>query len=164
MPHRLTPTWFAGDCGAITLNSRYTGPLSAISSRGKSKCWRGGTMSTHYQPGSRIGILHTYGGLGFYTYGYGIDYAIDQGSLVSMIKNAGIPDSIATYLLCGGANDILTIHNEHTGPSDGVVFIASCTDTTGIGNAADVVVMNHLNHLELGWAESAMAQIYNWLQ
>ncbi len=105
-----------------------------------------------------------YGGLGLYTYGYGIDYAISQGSLVSTIRGAGVPESIATYLLCGGANDIPTIHNEHTGPSDGVVFIASCTDTTGIGNAAGVVVMNDLNHLKLGWAESAMAQIYSWLQ
>lgn len=105
-----------------------------------------------------------YGGLGFYTYGYGVNYAMNQGSLVNTIRSAGIPSSVATYLLCGDTSDIPTIHNEHTGPSDGVVFIASCTDTTGIGNVAGNVVIGGLNHLKLGWAESAMAQMYSWLQ
>lgn len=105
-----------------------------------------------------------YGGWGFYTYGYGIDYAIAQGSLVSTIRNAGTPASLAVYLLCGDTNDIPTIHNEHTGPSDGVVFIDSYTDSSGIGNLAGSVVMNGLNHLKLGWVESAMAQIEAWLQ
>jgi len=89
---------------------------------------------------------------------------MNQGSLVNTIRSAGIPGSVATYLLCGDTNDIPTIHNEHTGPSDGVVFIASCTDTTGIGSVAGNVVMNGLNHLKLGWAEAAMAQINAWLQ
>ncbi|MDI6768805.1 MAG: hypothetical protein QMD04_03930 [Anaerolineales bacterium] len=105
-----------------------------------------------------------YGGWGFYTYGYGIDYAITQGSLVSTIRNAGTPASLAVYFLCGDTNDIPTIHNEHTGPSDGVVFIGSCADSAGIGNLGGSVVMNGLNHLKLGWAESAMAQIEAWLQ
>ncbi len=105
-----------------------------------------------------------YGGWGFYTYGYGIDYAINQGSLVNATRNAGMSTSVAVYLLCGDTNDIPTIHNEHTGPSDGVVFIDSCMDSTGIGNPGGSVVMNGLNHLKLGWAESAMAQIEAWLQ
>src|SRR5690554_5796632 len=57
-----------------------------------------------------------YGGLGFYTNGQGINAAINQGSLVSTILSAGTPSSVPVYLLCGGANDIPTIHNEHTGP------------------------------------------------
>jgi len=105
-----------------------------------------------------------YGGWGFYTYGYGIDYAISQGSLVNTIRHSGIPKSVPVYLLCGDTNDIPTIHNEHTGPSDGVVFIASCTDTTGIGNIAGNVIATGLNHLKLGWDEAAMDQIYSWLQ
>lgn len=105
-----------------------------------------------------------YGGWGFYTYGLGIDKAMNQGSLVDTIRDAGIPSPVATYLLCGDTNDIPTIHNEHTGPSDGVLFIDSCADSTGIGNVADNVTVDGLNHLKLGWAQSAMAQIYNWLQ
>src|SRR5262249_50983973 len=105
-----------------------------------------------------------YGGQGFYTNGTGIDYAISQGSLVSTIRSAGVPGSLPTYLLCGDTNDIPTIHNEHTGPSDGVVFIASCTDTTGIANSAGTRIVSGLNHLKLGWATSAMAQVETWLR
>lgn len=101
---------------------------------------------------------------GFHTYGYGIDYAIGQGSLVNTIRNAGTPASVAVYFLCGDTNDIPTIHNEHTGSSDGVVFINSCTNSTGIGNLGGSVVMNGLNHLKLGWVESAMAQMEAWLR
>jgi hypothetical protein len=103
-----------------------------------------------------------YGGSGFYTSSSGIDYAIGQGSLVSTIRSAGVPASVATYLLCGDTNDIPTIHNEHTGPSDGVLFIASCNDSTGIASSTGKVLPG-LNHLKLGWATSAMAQTESWL-
>lgn len=104
-----------------------------------------------------------YGGLGFYTEGYGIDYAIQQGSLVEIILNAGIPSSVDTYLLSGNQNDIPTIHNEHTGPSDGVVFIKSAACEEGIGNVAGNVTVR-LNHLELGWGKAAVDQILLWLE
>ncbi|UFJ42553.1 alpha/beta hydrolase [Brevibacillus humidisoli] len=104
-----------------------------------------------------------YGGQGFYTKGDGIDTAIEQGSLVQTILDAGVPSSIHTYLLSGNQNDIPTIHNEHTGPSDGVVFIDSAASEAGIGNVADNVTVQ-LNHLELGWAQSAANQIEQWLR
>ncbi len=105
-----------------------------------------------------------YGGQGFYTVGYGIRFAIDQGSLVSAVLSAGIPASVKTYLLSGGAADIPGIHNEHTGPSDGIVFVASSSSPTGIGTVGGNVILPGLNHLEITWANMAIAQIEAWLR
>ncbi|KEQ26759.1 esterase/lipase family protein [Paenibacillus tyrfis] len=104
-----------------------------------------------------------YGGQGFFTNSNGIDAAIQQGSLVEPILNAGIPTSIQTYLLSGDKNDIPAIHSEHTGPSDGVVFIASAAAVQGIGNVAGNVTVQH-NHLQLGWAAASAKQIDQWLK
>lgn len=104
-----------------------------------------------------------YGGWGYVSYSDGIQAAINQGSLVSTIRTKGIPSSIKTYLYCGGANDIPDIHNEHTGPSDGVVFTASCGDTGGIGLLSGKVTNNNVNHLELGWNSTVLTQIDTWL-
>jgi pimeloyl-ACP methyl ester carboxylesterase len=103
------------------------------------------------------------GGQGFSTKSYGIDVAIEQGSLVAPILAAGLPASVATYLLCGDSPTIPVIHNEHTGPSDGVVFLDGCLNHTGVANLAESRVVTGLNHLELGWAPAAMAVILGWL-
>ncbi len=103
-----------------------------------------------------------YGGWGYVSYSPGIQTAINQGSLVSTIRNAGIPATVQTYLLCGDTADIPEVHNEHTGPSDGVIFLASCGDTGGIGNVAGQATL-HLNHLELVWHTLAADQIEAWL-
>ncbi|GBC76607.1 hypothetical protein HRbin08_00069 [bacterium HR08] len=105
-----------------------------------------------------------YGGWGVYTFGYGIQFAIDQGSLVSAVLNASIPASVQVYLLSGNAADIPGIHNEHTGPSDGIVFVASSANTRGINTVSGNVILNGLNHLKLIWADAAMNQIESWLQ
>ena len=104
-----------------------------------------------------------YGGTGYTSTSNGIQYAIDHGSLVSTVQNAGIPASVPTYLLCGGAPTIPGFYNENRGPSDGVVFIASCEDTTGIGNLAAVTLFSGYNHLMLGWEPTAEATISGWL-
>jgi hypothetical protein len=104
-----------------------------------------------------------YGGQGFYTKGFGIQYAIDQGSLIAPIQQAGLDASIKTYLLCGTAITIPGIPNEVSGPSDGVVFIDSCLDDTGIPNVADTSLVA-VNHLQLGWHTSAMSKISTWLK
>jgi len=44
-----------------------------------------------------------------------------------------------------------------------VVFVASCTETTGIGNVAAVVTIASDNHLQLGWDPSAEQTIAQWL-
>lgn len=103
-----------------------------------------------------------YGGTGVYTAGRGIQWAIDRDSLVSAIVRAGTPASLPTYLLCGTAPTMAGMHNEHTGPSDGAVFVASCTARDGIGNLAGTATP-YVNHLGLGWESAATTQIVRWL-
>jgi hypothetical protein len=105
-----------------------------------------------------------YGGQGSFTSGLGIQRAIDQGSLVGAILASPTPASVPVHLLCGGAADIPTIHDQHTGPSDGVVFIRSCGSTRSIGGVRGNVLLPTVNHLELGWAQPAMAQVESWLR
>ncbi len=105
-----------------------------------------------------------HGGWGLFGYSLGISSAIDQGSLVDTIRAAGIPPSVTTYLLCGGAADIPNWHNEHSGPSDGTVFVASCRDSGGIPGLGGNVLLGSVNHLELVWDAAAMAQVEAWLR
>ncbi|HEX7114589.1 MAG TPA: hypothetical protein VF193_05620 [Steroidobacter sp.] len=103
-----------------------------------------------------------YGGWGFFTHGNGIT-AYLGASLVNTVRTAGTDPSVRVHNLCGNQNDIALLHNEHTGPSDGVVFIASCNDTTGITNHGGSAVIS-VNHLELGWDTPAVNQIKSWLK
>lgn len=104
-----------------------------------------------------------YGGTGYVSTSNGIQYAINHGSLVSTVLQDPVPSTITTYLLCGGAATIPGFYNENRGPSDGVVFEASCEDTNAIGNVGAVTLLTGDNHLELGWESSAEQQISNWL-
>ncbi|MFI2735628.1 esterase/lipase family protein [Streptomyces sp. NPDC018711] len=104
-----------------------------------------------------------YGGQGFYTAGSGIQAAIDAGSLIAPLHSAGVPASVTTYLLAGGSADIVGIFNENRGPSDGVVFISSALDTTGIPTVGGKATIATANHLELGWDSAAAAQVATWL-
>ncbi|HEY1322560.1 MAG TPA: hypothetical protein VGF32_20050 [Streptosporangiaceae bacterium] len=104
-----------------------------------------------------------YGGTGFVSTSNGIQYAISHGSLVATIKQAGLPASVPAYLLCGGSPTIPGFYNENRGPSDGVVFISSCEDTTGIASVAAVHLIPGDNHLMLGWEPSAESTVAGWL-
>jgi hypothetical protein len=103
------------------------------------------------------------GGLGLFSAGQGIDRAVNEDSLVATLQSTPVPASVSTYLLCGGAPTIPTIHVEHTGPSDGVVFISSCLAEQGLENVAGTKLFWALNHLQLGWNPAAMDQIVSWL-
>jgi hypothetical protein len=103
-----------------------------------------------------------YGGQGYYTSGHGIQYSIDRGSLVQALIDAGVRASVPVYELCGSSPTMPLLHNEHTGPSDGAVFIASCAATDGIANRAAEATLA-LNHLQLGWKPEAEAQVATWL-
>ncbi len=102
-----------------------------------------------------------YGGWGFYTHSQGINVFLGA-SLVDTVRNAGTSSGVRVHNLCGNQADIALLHNEHTGPSDGVVFVDSCDDSTGITNDGGSAVIS-VNHLELGWDSPAVTQIKNWL-
>lgn len=104
-----------------------------------------------------------YGGQGVYTSGPGIQAAINAGSLIQRIQQAGVPASVQTYLLAGGAPNVVGIYNENRAPSDGVVFETSALDKTGIGNVAGTALVTNANHLELGWDTTVAAQVAAWL-
>ncbi|MGW8327397.1 esterase/lipase family protein [Streptomyces sp. NPDC055897] len=104
-----------------------------------------------------------YGGQGFYTAGDGIQKAVDSGSLVAPLRRAGVPASVTTYLLAGATPNVVGIVNENRGPSDGVVFISSALDTTGIATVGATATVAAANHLELGWNSTSAAQVAAWL-
>ncbi len=104
-----------------------------------------------------------YGGQGFYTAGPGIQAAINAGSLISRIQQAGVPAAVKTYLLAGGTPNVVGIYNENRGPSDGVVFESSELSTTGVGTVAGTALVAAANHLELGWYPGVESQVATWL-
>ncbi|MFJ8440462.1 esterase/lipase family protein [Kitasatospora griseola] len=104
-----------------------------------------------------------YGGQGYYTSGQGIQAAIDAGSLIKPLQQAGVPVSVPTYLLAGGSADIPGILNEGRGPSDGLVLTASALDTTGIAKVGGTALLSGLNHMELAWASASVSQVTAWL-
>lgn len=104
-----------------------------------------------------------YGGQGLYTYGNGIQAAINAGSLIAPLQKAGVPASVPVYLLAGGTPNVVGIFNEDRGPSDGVVFESSALDTAGIGTVGGTALVAAANHLELGWNGAAATQINSWL-
>ena len=103
-----------------------------------------------------------YGGQGVYSKGNGIQEVVTNQSQVQAMINAGVPSSVAVYQLCGSANTIFGVHNEHTGPSDGALFISSCSATDGIGNLAAESTVGY-NHLQLAWEPSDESQMVSWL-
>ena len=104
-----------------------------------------------------------YGGTGYVSTSNGISYAISHGSLVAAIQSATLPTSVPTYLLCGGSPSLIGFYNENRGPSDGVLFIASCQAGKGIGTLAASTLIAGDNHLMLGWEAGAESTIAGWL-
>ncbi len=102
-----------------------------------------------------------YGGQGFYSSGPGIMSYMSR-SLVDVIRNAPSANAVRVHNLCGNLANIALLHNEHTGPSDGVVFIASCRDSVGITNSGGDATIA-VNHLGLGWESLSSTQIQAWL-
>lgn len=101
-----------------------------------------------------------YGGLGFSSYSYGINYAITQGgNLIETLKNSPIGVGVEIAILAGNKNIINGVPWEITGASDGLVFVKSATDTSSMEAAGANIIANdiyYLNHLELAYSKSAM--------
>lgn len=103
-----------------------------------------------------------YGGWGYYSYSKGINVAIAQGSVIATMRAAATPAAVNVYLLCGGYPTIPT-STENTGPSDGVVFVASCTNTGGLTTVIGSTTLWTDNHVMLGWETYAVNHIKTWL-
>lgn len=103
-----------------------------------------------------------YGGTGFYSKGPGLNAYLTR-SLVDVIRYAPSPAGVRVHNICGSQPDIALLHNEHTGPSDGVVFIESCRDSVGITNLGSSVTVA-VNHLELGWVSTSTSYIRTFLE
>ena len=135
-------------------------PLTASADNGIITWPVGDSASTYYGEGEYKGL---------YARGKGIDYAVEQGSVIQPMIDAGIPASVETFLLCGDINlddqEVMMkgIPNEIAGPSDGVVFIDSCAAEDGIGNLGEAVILEDVNHLRLGWDAAAVDQLDAWL-
>lgn len=101
-----------------------------------------------------------HGGWGFASYSYGIDYAIDEGgNLISTLQNSPVDSTVQIAVLAGDYNYIDGIPWETTGSSDGLVFVDSATDTSGMTKSGAKVIAKdvyHLNHVELTYDQSAM--------
>lgn len=136
------------------------------------------TYSSPYFPGSaqmlkQLDLVHAvpyfdqdwystyYGGWGYYSHALGIDAYISE-SIIDEVRAAGTAPDVLVHNLCGNQADIALIHNEHAGPSDGIVFVASCNDTTGISNDGGSSILP-INHLKLGWGSQAVSAIKTWL-
>ncbi|MDT7947856.1 MAG: hypothetical protein RQ897_05850 [Thermoflexus sp.] len=104
-----------------------------------------------------------YGGWGLSSYSLGISEAV-RDSLMPSLWSAPLPSAVSVSLLCGSAADLpFPWHNEHTGPSDGLIFLASCRDRRGLSTVIGDVTLP-LNHLRIVWDETAMTQIEAWLR
>ncbi|MBL4686433.1 MAG: hypothetical protein JKY37_17695 [Nannocystaceae bacterium] len=135
-----------------------TYPLVFVANNGLGPYPTVDTLSTYFGEGLYIGLTAR---------GHGIEYAIEQASLVDNVVSAGVPAAVETFLLCSEITDqadyIVGIPNELSGPSDGIVFVESCAAPDGIGRLGDVRVISDINHLELGWAEPATQTVLDWL-
>ena len=183
-------SWRHGTAGAISVYPECGGALNAPSAETTYECYGvfythpelsfTGTGSQNTYPGQRQMLSRWdgtfaldqsqqdwyttyYGGNGYTSTSPGIQAAINAGSLVAQIRSAGVPTGVSTYLLCGGSANIPGVYNENTGPSDGLLFRASCEDHTGIATWGGTTTVLTDNHLQLAWESTALSQISGWL-
>lgn len=94
-----------------------------------------------------------YGGQGLVSMSEGIDKAIaDGGHYIAKLRKHPVDPSVTFAVLAGDHADLEGVHNEHTGPSDGIAFVASATHTDDMvkgGARLQKKEVLPLNHLEL---------------
>jgi hypothetical protein len=109
-----------------------------------------------------------YGGQGFLSRSPGIDQAIaDGGNFIETLRQHPLDPSVELAVLAGNRADLAGIHNEHTGPSDGVVFVKSSTATDDMTRGGARLVAKdllHLNHMDLVIVPEAHAWVVDALK
>ncbi|MNX95123.1 Alpha/beta hydrolase family protein [compost metagenome] len=111
-------------------------------------------------PQTEVDWYTTYhGGQGFLSRSPGIDQAIeDGGHFIDLLRRSPLVPNLQLAVLAGNRADLAGIHNEHTGPSDGVVFVKSATATDDMTRAGAKLIakdLMHLNHMDLVIAPQA---------
>lgn len=100
-----------------------------------------------------------YGGQGFVSASRGIDYSIkESGNFMENLRKHGVHKGVRINVLAGCHHDISFIHDEHDGPSDGILFTDSATFTDDMVRSDARVFAKEvlpLNHMELRYADSA---------
>lgn len=109
-----------------------------------------------------------HGGQGFVSKSEGIDQAIeDGGDYIEKIRKHPLDPSVTLSVLAGDQADLEGVHNEHTGPSDGIAFVASATMTDDLVKGGARLLKKevlHLNHLELVTTSQAHEWVAKQLQ
>lgn len=92
-----------------------------------------------------------HGGQGFVSYSPGIDRAIEEGGhFMERLRSQPLAPDVQVAVLAGDRADLAGVHNEHTGPSDGIVFLKSAAATADMTRggarlvARDVLSLNHM--------------------
>jgi pimeloyl-ACP methyl ester carboxylesterase len=103
------------------------------------------------------------GGHGFVSSSRGIDYSIaESGNFIENLRKQGVHKDVRIFTLVGKHPDVPGIHNEHDGPSDGIVFIDSASYTKDMEKDGAKVFDKRLlpiNHMELRFADPAKAWV-----
>lgn len=104
-----------------------------------------------------------YGGWGYYSYSYGIDYSISQGgNLIALLQKSPVDSNVQIATLAGNYNVINGVVMEDDGPSDGLIFVDSATMTgpmTSSGATLLAKTVMNLNHVELAYDPDAISWI-----
>lgn len=94
-----------------------------------------------------------YGGMGFASFSKGIEAAIKEGgNFIEKLRQYPVDKDVKIHVIAGSNPETPFIHNEHDGPSDGVVFIDSATYTEDMVKGGAKVVTKKViptNHLGL---------------
>lgn len=108
-----------------------------------------------------------YGGEGFMSASKGIREAIREGGdFMAELNRRPADPGVQIAVLAGSKADIPFVHNEHTGPSDGIVFTTSSLHTDSITRGGAPLLKKTLlplNHLELIYAKKAKEWILDAL-
>lgn len=103
-----------------------------------------------------------YGGQGFVSHSLGINDAIQRGgNFISNLKMYPIPPDINTILIAGTRQDLPNIPDnviEKDGPSDGLLFVISALDTSGMNHPQRTKPIKTLkvneNHVSITYSSS----------
>jgi hypothetical protein len=123
----------------------------------------------HALPSVEPDMRTTYhGGRGLVSVSRGIERAIAQGGfLIEKLREAPLDAAIELAVLAGSAANRPFFHNEYTGPSDGLVFVASATatdDMTASGAKLLAKAVLPFNHGELVYRTEAKRWLADVLQ